>query len=70
MILQFENFTGKVDIKVYDMTGNLMDNFQIYNGMNSNTMSYDMKGYSDGIYFFVVTGRDGVVTKKVIVYDK
>ena len=70
MTLQFENLTGTVDIKVYDMTGNLMDNVQTYNGMNSNTMPYDMKGYSDGIYFFVVTGREGVVTKKVIVYDK
>ena len=69
MTLQFENLTGTVDIKVYDMTGNLMDNVQTYNGMNSSTMPYDMKGYSDGIYFFVVTGREGVVTKKVIVYD-
>ena len=67
MTLQFEHLTGKVDIKVYDMLGNLVDNIQTYNGMDSNTMQYDLKGGSGGIYFFVATGREGVVTKKVIV---
>ena len=67
MTLQFEHLTGKVDIKVYDMMGNLVDNIQTYNGMDSNTMQYDLKGGSGGIYLFVATGREGVVTKKVIV---
>ena len=67
MTLQFEHLTGKVDIKVYDMLGNLVDNIQTYNGMDSNTMQYDLKGGSGGIYFFVATGKEGVVTKKVIV---
>ncbi len=67
MTLQFEHLTGKVDIKVYDMMGNLLDNVQTYNGMDTSSMQYDLKGGSGGIYFFVATGREGVVTKKVII---
>ena len=47
--------------------GNLLDNVQTYNGMDSSSMLYDLKGGSGGIYFFVATGREGVVTKKVII---
>ena len=70
MTLQFEHLTGKVDVKVYDMTGNLIDNIQTYNGMEFNTMPYDLKCISDGMYYFVVTGKEGVVTKKVIINNK
>ena len=34
--------------------------------MEINTIQYNLKGKS-GVYFFVVTGKEGVVTKKVIV---
>lgn len=67
MTLQFEHLTGNVDIKVYDMMGNLVDNIQTYNGVDSNTMQYGLKGGSGGVYFFIATGREGVVTQKVIV---
>ena len=66
MILQFENFTGKVDIKVYDMMGEMMDNIQTYNEIGTNSIQYNIKG-SCGVYFFVVTGKEAVVAKKVIV---
>ena len=67
MALLFENLTGKVDIKVYDMTGSLIDAVQTYNDRTSNTIQYDMAGHSDGVYLFVATGREGVVTKKVVI---
>ena len=67
MALLFENLTGKVDIKVYDMTGSLIDAVQAYNDRTSNTIQYDMAGHSDGVYLFVATGREGVVTKKVVI---
>ena len=67
MTLHFENLTGKIEVKVYDMTGNLIDNFQTYNNLVSNKIQYNMKNYSDGVYLFVATGREGIVTKKVIV---
>ena len=64
--MQFENFTGKVDIKVYDMMGEMMDNIQTYNEIGTNSIQYNIKG-SCGVYFFVVTGKEAVVAKKVIV---
>ena len=66
MTLQFERLTGKINIKVYDMTGALVDNVQTYNKTESNLMQYNLKG-GCGVYFFVVTGKEGVVTKKVII---
>ena len=66
MTLKFEQLTGKIDVKVYDMRGTLIDNVQTYNEVGSNSMAYNLKG-SCGVYFFVVTGKEGVVAKKVIV---
>ncbi len=67
MTLNFEYLTGKVNIKVYDMKGNLIDNFNTYNNIGPNSMNYDMKAYSNGMYFFVISGKEGTVTKKVVI---
>ena len=67
MTLNFEYLTGNVNIKVYDMRGNLLDDFDTYNNIGPNSMRYNMKDYSDGMYFFVVSGKEGTVTKKVII---
>ena len=67
MNLSFENLTGKVGIKVYDMSGNLIDTFETYNEMERNTMTYNMSQRAAGIYYFVVTSKEGTVAKKVIV---
>ena len=67
MTLHFEHLTGKVNVKVYDMRGSLVDNFQTYNNLDSSSISYDMKGCAHGIYFFVVTGKEGMASKKVMV---
>ncbi len=67
MMLSFQHFTGKIDVKVYDMKGNLVDHFQTYNDLSDNTIPYESYHYASGIYFFVATGREGVITKKVIV---
>ena len=66
MTLHFERLTGKIDVKVYDMRGTLIDNVQTCNEVGSNSMAYNLKG-SCGVYFFVVTGKEGVMAKKVIV---
>ena len=58
---------AKVNMRVYDMLGNLIDDFDMYNPAESNTMTYDMGHRSSGIYFFVATNKDGVISKKVIV---
>ncbi len=66
MELRFENMEGKVEVKVYDMMGNLMDSFVTYNGMNSKAIQYNLSGRK-GIYFFVANGKEGSVAKKVVV---
>ena len=67
MTLNFEYLTGNVNIKVYDMKGNRIDNFNIYNSFGPNTLQYSMKDFSDGMYYFVISGKEGSVTKKVII---
>ena len=67
MRLNFEHLTGKVNIKVYDMRGALIDNFETYNSTASSTLTYDMGRHADGIYHFVVTGKEGTLSKKVII---
>lgn len=67
MTLNFDRLTGKIDLKVYDMMGNLIDDLTTYSIGGPETMQYDMKNRAEGIYFFVVTGKEGTVAKKVIV---
>ena len=67
MTLSFDHLTGRIDVKVYDMKGVLLDNFQTYNSLPENTMPYQFQRSTQGIYFFVATGREGTVSKKVIV---
>ena len=67
MSLFFDHLTGTVDVKVYDMRGNLIDHFETYNDNGPNSMNYNMKDRSDGIYVFVATSREGTVSKKVVI---
>ena len=67
MRLVFDHLTGNVDIKVYDMTGSLIDYVQTYNSFNTNELEYSLEGRAKGIYFFVATGKEGTASKKVII---
>ena len=67
MTLRFEHLTGKVNVKVYDMRGDLIDNFETYNSAESSTLQYNMNHQNNGIYFFVVTGKEGILSKKVVI---
>jgi hypothetical protein len=67
MELYFENLTGKVSIKVYDMRGALIDVIETYNELNSKTLRYTLEYTSSGIYFFVATAKEGTIAKKVII---
>ena len=66
MTLQFEHLTGRIDVKIYDMKGVLVDNIETHNEGETNSMQYNFRG-NCGVYFIVVTGKEGVVAKKVIV---
>jgi PKD repeat protein len=67
MTLNFEHLTGKVNIKVYNMQGALIDSFETYHGGDSLSYTYAMRDKADGIYFFVASGREGTKAKKVII---
>ena len=67
MTLDFEHLTGNVDLKVYDMRGVQVDHVQTFNSSDRNSMPYDMQGRPDGIYLFVMSGREGTVVQKVII---
>jgi len=67
MTLCFEGFTGAVDVKVYDTRGVLIDAIHDHNELNNNIIQYSLAGRARGVYFFVATGREGTVAKKVIV---
>ncbi len=67
MELRFENLTGKTSIKVYDMRGTLIDVIDTYNDLYSNTLHYNLRPISPGIYYFVATAKEGTIAKKVII---
>lgn len=67
MTLNFEHLTGKIDIKVYDMRGVLIDNVQTFSTIDAYSLPYDMNTRAEGLYLFVATGKEGIVAKKVII---
>ena len=67
MKFNFEYLTGKVNVRVYDMRGTLIDHFVTYNGNGPSTYDYNMKTNADGIYFFVATSKEGTMAKKVVI---
>ncbi len=67
MTLCFENLMGKVNVKMYDMMGNLLDCVETYNETEQNYIHYDTKNLASGVYFFVATGKEGTMAKKVVI---
>ena len=67
MDLHLEQLTGKVNIKVYDMRGALVDVIETYNELDSQTLHHTLEHTSSGIYFFVATAKEGTIAKKVII---
>ena len=66
MNLIFNGFEGKVEVKVYDVLYNLVDDFETYNDTESRTLEYGLRS-AKGIYFFVAIGKEGTITKKVVI---
>ena len=66
MNLIFNGFEGKVEVKVYDVMGHVVDSFETYNDRGSNELKYTMMD-SKGMYFFVANGEKGTIIKKVVI---
>ena len=67
MKLNFEYLTGKIGVRVYDMRGTLIDQFETFNDNGPSSYDYNMRAKADGIYFFVATSKEGTVAKKVVI---
>lgn len=67
MRINFEDMQGLTSVKVFDMTGNPIDNFETYVGTSRYSYDYTMKQHTEGIYFFVFSNSNQVFTKKVVI---
>ena len=67
MQLRFENLEGNLSIKVYSLTGTLVDTFELKSVKTGETHEYSMKRLMNGIYFLNISDGKRSVTKKVVV---
>ena len=67
MRLQFDNMKGDLNIKVYSLTGTLVDAFELKSIEVGQSHEYSMKRLMNGIYFFTISDGKRSVTKKVVV---
>jgi len=67
MTLSFTNMSGEILVKVFNMRGTQIDQFQVYNGYESRTYSYNSSRLTPGIYLFSIASREGTLIKKVVV---
>ena len=67
MRLQFDNIQGDLNIKVYSLTGTLVDAFELKSIEVGQSHEYSMKRLMNGIYFFTISDGKRSVTKKVVV---
>ena len=69
MTLSFDNLMGETQIKIYNITGTLCDQFTVHNGYGHQNYIYESGKLSPGIYFFNIINSKGILTKKVIIID-
>ena len=67
MTLCFDNMDGDLDIKVYAISGALVDSFALKGIAVGDTYNYAMKRLGDGVYFFTISDGKRSVTKKVVI---
>ena len=69
MTLRFENMKGEANVKVLDMRGVLVDEFEVSLDDDILTRQYSLPNKQAGMYLFVATGEGFVITQKVVVVD-
>ena len=68
MMLSFENMTGDIRVRVYDLRGTLMDEINLNNTLERQTHTYQAK-LPKGVYFLSITSKEGTLTKRVIIMN-
>ena len=69
MTLSFDNMECETFIKVYNITGALIDELKIFNNFGHQSYTYQTDKLTPGIYFFNIINKKGILTKKVIIID-
>lgn len=69
MTLSFDDLVGEALIKIFNITGTLVDQFTIQNGIGHQTHTYQSDKLTPGMYFFNIISQKGILTKKVIIID-
>ena len=69
MSLQYTGLQGKTSIKVYDIHGVLVDEFEIQLDGTFATESYSLPCRTNGMYLFVITNEAGNFYKKITVFN-
>lgn len=67
MTLSFNNMSGEIIVKVFNMQGIMIDQFLVNGGYESNTFPYNSNRLSSGIYVFSFASKEGTLTKKVVI---
>lgn len=67
MELRFENMEGKINVRVCNVSGTLIDSFEVQAVQAPYSHSYAMKCLSNGVYFFTFSDGKRAVTKKAVI---
>jgi FOG: PKD repeat len=69
MTIKFENMEGLTSLKVFNMSGIMIDHIDNYIDYKSPNIEYTLKNCSSGIYYFVISNKQTILTKKVILLN-
>lgn len=64
MDIQFAGATGLAEVRVYDMSGILVDQFTA----SGSRFHYTLQGHASGVYLFVINNGGRITTQKVSVF--
>ena len=70
MTMHLQNVQGETNIKVYNTSGVLVDELNTIVDDNADDIVYSMKNIAEGIYFFRISNKEQVVTKKIVIINK
>jgi hypothetical protein len=64
--LNADGFSGSIRaLKIYDMSGRLVESFEYPSGLNNNIEHYDISRYSAGLYLIHITTNSGDYYQKI-----